>query len=233
MPYLTPEEAQSKLIAAGLFTPETAPSVETLASAIELIESKINTWIGYKLDITEYQENARANSRGVLLLTNYPVTTVLKINQIPMTVSVTPPPTQADEAWSELSFEWSGDRKVNIFVPGAKVRVTYQAGYEPGSPEFKLVGAVILSVLSKIIANAKESGEAETENPAINWWDLNFLNQYQKYVSSLSLPGGLTQTFRIMDGGGQGGAGGGGNQWDELLSPLAPYRRSIMTAMAK
>lgn len=223
MTYLTAEEAQTKLIASGLFASETAPSLETLTSALELIESKIDSWVGYSLSAIKYRENIRSNSRGIVLLTNYPVIEVVKVEQIRSRSAAAENPPEAAEL--EMPFEYSSDRSIAIYLPNARVKVTYTAGYEAGSAEMALAKGVVLSVLMKIVS--QDAGE-ETDT-TVNWWDLNFLNQYQRYVTSLSLPGGLTQSFKVMDGGGSGGS----NQWDELLSPLAGYRRTIMTAMPK
>lgn len=216
--YLTAENALSKLIAMGVNN--SGLTIASLTEVLEAIETRIDEWNHYRVAPTTYEERLRTNDSGNLLLTNYPVISLSSVylyndfnagfnNPNPLEIKI-------DSIWRQ-------DRRLYVGSPLSACKVTYTAGYDPIPPIF---GQVVLAVLQQVI---KKSGSG-ADGLSV---DLSFLDEPTRDMTQLSLPGGLSKTYRIA-GGGSSGSGGNGSdtavsQLDRLLAPLKRYRRKFIS----
>ena len=93
----------------------------------------------------------------------------------------------------------------NVFI-----RVTYVAGYDPLP---KLFPQCMYQMLLKALEN--------------NSPDLNWLEEPTRDITSLSLPGGLSHSFKL--GNSESRKDKLSRNIDRLLAPLDKYRRVILT----
>ncbi|HEY9747922.1 MAG TPA: hypothetical protein V6C63_04555 [Allocoleopsis sp.] len=214
LPLLEPLEAREKLILAGIYTADNAPAVEVIDSLLKDIATRIEQWLGYAPAPTGYVETLRTNSDGVALTRNYPV---LAVQEIAIFSDATPGYDPVVIGPDRVRGIWRQDRRIYLNNPNTPIRVTYIAGYNPLPKGFSQAA---LQILKQVAKTGDLSG------------DLSFLDEPVRDVSSLSLPGGLSKTFRL---GGSGGPRGGGSkdngatQLDRILSGLGSYRRKIIT----
>ncbi|MBD1864255.1 MULTISPECIES: hypothetical protein [Trichocoleus] len=214
LPLLDPTEARTKLIAAGIYTADNAPSVEILDSLLKDIATRIEQWLGYSPAPTGYIETLRTNSDGVALLRNYPV---LDVQEIAVFNDATPGYEPVIISPNKIRGIWRQDRRIYLLSPLTSIRVTYIAGYNPLPKGFSQVAFQILKQVAK-------TGDLSG--------DLSFLDEPVRDVSSISLPGGLSKSFRLGGSGGPKGGSGkdtGSTQLDRILGGLGSYRRKIIT----
>lgn len=109
---------------------------------------------------------------------------------------------------------WDGEQVIYTGSRGRFV-VEYWAGLQP-IPD--VVKHTAFAVLKSVIKFGGSMGGFEA------------LNEPTKDLTSLSLPGGLSQSFQRGSGGAGGGGGskGGGTALDRLLAPIEQYRRRII-----
>jgi hypothetical protein len=204
MPYLEPEVARSRLVRQGIYTEENVPSVETIADVLERLEIRVDEWFDYSIAPTEYTERLTSNGRGLVLVHNYPVISILKVTQIS--------PRSAPNALVFVNPQTLWDGKRTLFVGdlgGINYDVTYIAGYDPIP---KLLVDSIFGLLTQVF----QSG------------GLDFLDRPVRDLTNVSLPGGLAQTYRVAEPK-SGADGGGATELDRALASLAKFKRKIRT----
>jgi hypothetical protein len=109
---------------------------------------------------------------------------------------------------------WQG-RKINTGRPEVTIRVTYTAGIDPIPP---IVGMTFFQLAKEI---AVKGGGVDT----------GFLYQPTSDVQSISLPGGISKSFKVADTktGSDAGPGLGTSVLDRTLSPINRYRFAYIT----
>lgn len=210
--YLMAESARTRLIATGVYTVESAPSVAAIADLLTSLEIRLDGWLGRRMAVEEYTERLIANSNGVALMRHYPVIDVLEAwwyrDAFPgheQTGSPNP---------ISVSTVWRQNRNLQFPLAGTPIRVTYRAGYDPVPPVF---GQTMYQLLKVVISKG-----------GLDFSDLSFLDEPVKDVASLSVPGGISKTFRV---GGSAAANGADSSKDgstilgRILAPLDRYRK--------
>lgn len=215
--YLSPEKARLWLIGENLFTEETVPSLEDLADIILEIEDRIDEWLERRVAPTQYTETDVTNHKGIALMSHYPVLSVEEIALYPdAAVGGTKP--QPIEPGRILGI-WRQDRRLYLWERGLVLRVRYTAGLDPIP---RIFTTVAFEVLSRALQRSARGSLAFLELPF-----------QEREVASISLPGGLSKSFRTYrpsDPKGSGsGAGGSITELDRLLAPLAKYRYPVVT----
>jgi len=114
---------------------------------------------------------------------------------------------------------WRQDRRLYMGSAGMVVRVRYTAGLQPIPRIFTTVALTVFN-------------QAMERSPA---GDISFLEipHQEREVSSISLPGGLSKSFRTYrpntPSASGSGAGGSITELDRLLAPLERYRYLVIT----
>lgn len=209
-PYLPLEFLKSRLLA-GLYTIENMPSDDHLAFVIELAEIRLEEWLGRRLAVTHYLDRYKTDMHGNCLIRNFPVLEVQKIAMVPIE--------QFGYAASHLSLgpflgRWWQGRKISTGRPGVVVEVAYTAGLDPLP---RIIYATFFQLVYSILSNTGISG------------NLGFLDLPTSDVASMSLPGGLSESYKIGGASGGSGSGIGSNELDRVLAPLAKYRNAYVT----
>jgi len=209
--YLQPSVARDRLIAAGIYSVELAPTSEALSWVLSAIETRIDGWLGQRMAPTDYTERLTTNSAGNVLLYHYPVLAVMGIgwyrDVIPGHESVPVQPIDIPSVWRQ-------DRRLSLPLGNTPVQVTYRAGYDPIPA---IVGMATWDLLTLTLKTTGTTG------------NVGFLDEPVRDATSLSLPGGISKSFRLGGGGSSdGGGSGGGTILDRTLSPLERYRRRIV-----
>lgn len=214
--YLPVQKAQVWLMGANLYTAETLPASEELEEIVLEVEDRIDEWLGRRVAPTQYTENSVTNLKGIALLNQYPVLFVEEMALYPdQYVNAEPEPIEV----SRIGGIWRQDRRLYLWGAGLAVRVRYTAGLQPVPRIFTLVAFAVL----KAAMERSPTG------------DLSFLETpYQeREVSSISLPGGLSKSFKTYrpntPSASGSGAGGSITQLDQLLAPLERYRYRLIT----
>lgn len=210
--YLSVEEARDRLFSTGNSVDVTSVDDLTLGLLLESFEIMLDSWLGYRAAVTQYSEWVRTDNYGVGQLANYPVISVsgVELPQDQIVGRVPPAPVPAvNTVWDRFSVLSTGRARIPFGSGYAAmtVRTTYTAGYDPVPPLFKLV---VFNMLQAAVKSGQPLG------------DVSFLSDPVRDVSSISLPGGLSKSFRL---GAASSGGGGETQLDRLLKPLSPYRR--------
>lgn len=167
-PYLTLDEAKSRLIAGGFYTAETMPPDGKLAFRLSQIESSMDKWFNFRFPETDYVELLKCTSDR-LLLRQYPVISFDIIEyRVPSIAGrpVTFAPSQG---------LWNGNREVLVPRDGI-YRVTYTAGYDDS--ELARLQPFLVGLL----------GNYDKTN------GLDFLWELAGDVTSVTMPGGISQS---------------------------------------
>lgn len=229
--YLTAITAQKKLILSGKYLEDNAPTVEQLENILIEIEIRLDEWLGYRAAITDYEETYKATNHGTVLLANHPV---IDVSKLLIQRSILGEP-DYDVPIDLLKSIWRHGRTIDIgfdcninyrsqfgltypalyplLGDAPVVKVFYTAGLDPTPPIF---ASVVYATLLKAIAATGLSG------------DLSFLDEPTRDTASLSLPGGLSKSFKI-GGGAKSEVPLGETVLDRLFAPLARYRRLFLT----
>lgn len=213
--YLSPEKARLWLIGSTSFTEATVPPPEELSEIILGIEDRIDEWLGRRVAPTQYTETGVTNHKGIALMTHYPVLSVEEIALYPdVAVGAEPQPIEP----GRIAGIWRQDRRLYLWSHGLVLRVRYTAGLEPIP---RIFTAVSLEVLSKVLEKSPTG--------SLGFLELPF---EEREIASISLPGGLSKSFRTHRPGnpkGSGsGAGGSITELDRLLAPLERYRYPVV-----
>lgn len=210
--YLTAESARTRLIATGAYTVETAPTIAAIADLLILLEIRVDGWLGRRMAVEEYTERLISNSVGVALMRQYPVIEVIEAwwyrDAFPGHEQTGFPNPIA------VSTVWRQNRNLQFPSAGTPIRVTYRAGYDPVPSIF---GQIMYQLLKVAIAKG-----------GLDFNDLSFLDEPVKDVASLSVPGGISKTFRVGGGAAASGADAGkgsSTTLGRILAPLDRYRK--------
>ena len=211
--YLPLDFLKTRLLA-GLYTPQNLPSDEDLLFIIELAEIRFEEWLGRRLVVTNYLERQRTNSKGVCLVRNFPVLEVHQVTLVPIDQFGT---SASPLTLGRFRGTWWQGRRINTGRSGVVVEVSYTAGLDPLP---RILYSVFYQLVYSILSTTGTTG------------DLSFLDAPTKDVASVSLPGGLSKSYRI--GGLLSQSGGGGSQLgsseiDRVLGSLGKYRNAYLT----
>lgn len=198
--YLSPATAIKMLTELGGVPEEKIPTPVKLQYLLRRIASKIKNFLKFEPLPSIYTEQAVTNEDGILTLSHYPVIRVLEVTQ--RYGSRPPEPFQMLSPYSA----WPGDTRIYVSAFLAPVEIRYEAGLDPMPPEF--IDA-IFSILNESILNHRGS--------------LDFLDAPTRDVTSLSVPGGLSESFQL----GKAKEGLEGTQLERYLSELLPYKRKF------
>ena len=204
--YLSAEAARSRLIAIGLYTEATAPSLELLTLHLEPIERAIDAWMGFRAAPETYTENVSSGPFSPLaLIQHYPLIEVLAIAQVPGFFTAYLPPVE-QIITGQL-------RAVNLFNVNSVVRLTYRAGYDPIPGAF---GDAVFAILAQALRSRLIPGDlAFFQSPAM-----------VGDVEEIQLPSGLRKRFSTRTTG----AIASQSALDRIMAPLADLRRKIFTS---
>lgn len=210
--YLTAEVARDRLIASGRYTVETAPTLAALTDVLTTIEVRVDDWLGARLAPTDYTETYVSSASSQILLRQYPVISIVSITALP---DVLFDGDTASTPLTPLSMSSIWRQKRTVYVPSANTpfAIHYRAGYDP-------VPAIAAIAVFDILNHALAHGGSLS--------DLSFLDQPTRDVASISLPGGLSKTFRVGGAAGSSMNQGSGRELDRILAPLKRYRRRIL-----
>lgn len=220
--YLSVEKATTWLIGANLYTAETLPPADELEEIILAIEDRIDEWVGHRVAPTQYTEDDITNRKGIAMLSHYPIVSVEEIALYPdHIIPAEPAPIEP----SRIAGVWRRDRCLYMGSADLLLRVRYTAGLQP-------IPRIFTTVASAVLQKAMERSPTG---------DTSFLETpYQeREVSSISLPGGLSKSFRTYrpntpssNSSGTTGSGMDGSvtELDRLLAPLKRYRYRVVTA---
>jgi hypothetical protein len=211
--YLTAEAARDRLILMGKYTAETAPSLELLELGLSDLEIVVDGWAGYRIAPTQYTERLTTNAKGEAIMTYYPVLSVENLMSFQdHAVGISPLPIPK----VQIASIWRQNRRLFFNVRNVPFEVTYVAGIDPLPRE---VTQAVWSLLLKVIEERALGG------------DLNFLNTADREVASISIPGGLSKSFRYPTSSSSGNSNRQQPQTvlDKILMGIDKYRRRTIT----
>lgn len=209
--YLPANIALNRLVARGIYTPETAPDLNELEEVLTAIEIRLDEFLHRRVAPTEYTERYVTNPVGDVLLWQDPVIDVLQVgwfrDVIPGSEIGPVEPLKIDSVWRQK-------RRLNIPLANTPIEVTYVAGFDPIPPVFPMV---VMDILTAVI-----------KSPGGLFGGLQFLDEPVKDVSSLSLPGGISKSFRFGGGSSSGSSSDKGRVLDRYVGPLLRYRKKVI-----
>lgn len=190
MPYITVDKAR-ELLSLELEESD-IPSDNRLSLMIERVEKYLNHWLGRSLLPTLYKDILQCTRYGKVSLREYPVLAVVEVKHIL-------PSVVKDELQDQLAKELDpkeagydeyrrnqasgyrlGDTIVDTGITHGWVEVIYWAGYDP-----------LPTILEDVIVHALSF--------VINEGSATALMRPLRQVTSQSLPGGLSQSFKLPD----------------------------------
>jgi len=198
--YLTPLEVRQQLISIGSYTVETVPSLEQLAYVLEGIEERLDIWLGYHPGRKTYVEDYRSSRNGTVVLAQYPVIVVRRVEVYNFTDPSFPPLYATENIMSN----WLQGAILKVGYPECAVKVIYDAGYDPLPKRFQRAA---FSLLRKSLETSGLTG------------DLSFLEEPIRDVSSISIPG-ISKSFRLGDSKGTKNGGAASSALDRELAAL-------------
>lgn len=192
--YLDVAEARDRLLAMGVFSEETAPDSVRLEELLLRVQSRLELWLGYSPLPNDYRERRMSNGKGLIRLNFYPVINVTEMETLAGRILGKPFNVRESLAL------WRGRTTLDVGMPNILVEVSYRAGFDP-LPE------VFEQVLLDLLAESLDGGVAGLEEPT-------------KDVTSLSVPGGLSQSFKL-------GETQPGSRFERICAPLERYRKKM------
>jgi hypothetical protein len=167
--YVTPDEAQERLLAARLFTLETLPSLEDLEYWLTIVQAEMDNWLNQSLLPTLYTDTVLANYLGAAVIPRSPVQEVQSVDAIIMQIG------QPRQMLRVMPI-WQGSETILGLSPYQKYEVSYISGFDPVP---QIVQQVAFNLLKKVMIQGVD------------------LNERTRYLSNVGLQGGLSQTFQI------------------------------------
>lgn len=203
-PYLDPATARLRAIALGIYSEETAPSVERFAAMLDRLCDVLHQWLGRRLAVTTYKVTVRSDHWGRLRLPEWPV---LGLESIAIQgYSATGIPLML----TPIRVYWQGTREIDTGFRDRAFDVTYTAGLDP-------VPEVVRDCLVDLL------GQVASQDPALQILDVTWFSAPFREVESVELPGGLAKRFSIPESGAVA-VSNPPSYLDRLLYPLLPYR---------
>jgi hypothetical protein len=154
----------------------------------------MDEWLGRCLLPSIYQERLNANYNCLIFLPQHPVIQIDSVNQIS-------PPTCY--GFQSCQYVWNGQQAIEVGIPGL-YEVVYRAGLSNISPVF---GRQQYLIVKKLLQEG-----------------LGILGEPTKTITSVGLPGGLSQSFRR----GSESTKVGTTILDELMLPLFRWKRKVV-----
>lgn len=203
MSLITLSNLKSKLIQSKEFDNNSLPSDDTLSLFIEVSESLIIDWLGYNPELQQYTEKLKANDRCLVNLSYYPVS---KVDSI-IVLLPEQPPKPLDIV--DVGGLWYGKHTIYVNYKNTLVEVIYWAGFDPLPSLFEVTIYLLINNLLSI----------NSDFP-----DISTLNEPTKDISSLSLPGGLSKSYKYGNTK-SSSSSYAGTKLERILTPLRKYRR--------
>jgi len=194
--YMTPEEALERLAAVGAIAPEAPPDVARLRELLIRVQSRLELWLGYSPMPNDYRERLMSKGNGQVRLNFYPVINVTDMEVLSGRILGRP-----FHVRKALGL-WRGRTTLDLGMPEILVEVSYRAGFDP-LPE------VFSQVLLDLAGEALKLGG-----------DVTALEGPTKDVTSLSVPGGLSQSFKL-------GETEPGSRFERICAPLERFRKKM------
>ena len=200
--YLTLEQAKYRL---GQYKfSSSLPNDEELVFLLESVEAYIDNWLDRRLAVTRYVESLLSSGKGSIVLSNSPVINVVQVNRLYMmpisqsTVNIqarrADPIGMRNQTTREVLQYWfSWDGEITVYVNEFdRYEIEYYAGYIE-------IPRIVSECTFLILKGTLQNG------------GFDFLLEATKDITSLSLPGSLSQSFKR------------GNQSTEELNQLSRY----------
>ena len=211
--YLELDTLKRRLVSSGTYSLSNLPPDEDLEFIVEIAEARLEAWLGRRIGPTNYLDRYKTDIYGVCLLRHFPVLDVNKITMVPIE--------RFGYAASPLTLgpflgNWWQGRKISTGRPQVTVEISYVAGVDPIP---RIITHTFYQLVYSILKNSGTTG------------DLSFLDTPTRDVASISLPGGITKSYKIPDAKvlAGGGTAIGTSQLDRLLTPLAGHRLVYLT----
>ena len=226
--YVLPNELRQSLLSAGM-PPEKIPNEDNLESMLQALEVRFDEWMAYRLAPIQYVQERYCQLKGMITVEHYPVLEIISVKRIiagEINNKGVPKPKLI-----ETNALWEGGRNIKVAFQTqerCRYRIEYVAGYDPVPP---IVTATLLNLLKSFFLNYQ--GDPTKASPSDLLAQLGTLT---RDLTQVSLPGGISQSFRVGDPstGGKGGGngktgGGGGTELDRALLPLLKFKRQVIT----
>lgn len=204
MSLITLENLKTKLLNSGKFNQDSIPNNEVLSLFIEVTEELIKDWLGYDPNLKEYIEKLKSNERYLVTLNYYPISEVKSVNIL----LPEQPPKPLN--YLETNSLWYGNHTIYVPYKNTMVEVNYLAGFDPLPSLFEITIYLIIEYLLSV----------NSQYP-----DVSSLSEPTKDISSLSLPGGLSKSYKYGDTKDNSKSNYSGTQFDRLMTPLKRYKR--------
>lgn len=167
--YLTADEAQERLLASGLSSLETIPTLEALDYWVNLVQVEMDNWLRQSILPTSYTDTLLANWQGMVTLPRSPVQEVHSVDAVIMQVGL---PKQT----IRLTANWQGGQMLAGLGANQKYAISYVAGYDPVPP---IAAQVAFNLLVKVMLKGMD------------------LNERTRHLTNVGLQGGISQSFQI------------------------------------
>lgn len=211
--YLPLEEARNRISVDDVILPESLSDPISIESLIERIEIWIDSFLNRRLAATKYDQTIASNHRGIVVLPEIRVINIVSVKALyPMPIQskdedIAIKDDEDAEPYYDLkeivqTCVWDGKQAICTYSCAGQYRVVYWAGYRPVP---QLVTEVAYNMLRGAIAHGG---------------DLGFLTDVTKDLTSVSLPGGLSQSFQRGQSGSGDGIYGDGTNLKRLLGLL-------------
>ena len=217
MTYLTIAEANLRLERDGV------NNIYDLGTLIPQIDEIIDKYLEKSLAPSIYEETKVSNYRGEIVLNYYPVLQIIGVYFLYVKPGLAADVAAREASWKDnnindtifVPFTWNN--RQTIYVPeNTYCACRYWAGYDPLPPE---AASVAYSILKMMIEESLSTGSI---NPT-----LDELYEPTRDVASLSLPGGLSQSFQLGKIEDRANNNFSGTMLGRLLSPLNKYRSRL------
>ena len=196
--YLTLDKAKLNLAAYGL---DAGIPDARLSLLIESLENRVDAWLDCCVSPKLYIRKIRSDRQGLLMLNDTPVLEIIQLECL-LSYFTSNPGTPIATAGL-----WDGGNYLRTGMSNAYFRVTYRAGYA-------LIPEVFETTIFEALAIA-----LQPENLATG---LEFLSRPTADITSLTLPGGVSQTFQVSKTEGASATNEG-----RLFQRLIPFRRKF------
>jgi len=205
--YLDPQSAVDSLVRWGVFSAAELPAPADLDQfVIDPFEQEMEVWLGWSPLRQVYTDVLTADEIGMVRLPALAIQHVQSVCHIlPMDVRKGERELQEGNGWWRVE-----STLLRTSVINGRVRVTYEAGLDPLPPIF---ATTVLRGVREVVKKTGLSG------------DLSFLWDSPKSVGSISLPGGLSKSYR---GSGAESRKDDDSELAKLLFALRLYRRKFV-----
>lgn len=203
MTLITVEKLKTKLLTSKKYDSESIPTNEVLSLFIEIVNELIIDWLGYNPENQLYEEKLKSNDRYLIQLSYYPVQ---QVESVDILLPEQPPTPLTLHEGTGL---WYGKHTIRVPYKNVLAKITYWAGFDPLPQLFEITIFIIIDYLLSI----------NNSYP-----DISALNKPTKDISSLSLPGGLSRSYKYGNTK-SSNSSYAGTEFERLMTPLKRYRR--------